>query len=59
MRLGIADDLGRRVEAHRLGVQQSRAEDVGMPVKGTLNAPPVTRDGWSGGQFTLGASYYF
>jgi hypothetical protein len=35
------------------------AEDVGMPVRGTLNAPPVSRDGWSGGQFTLGASYYF
>lgn len=35
------------------------AEDIGMPVKGTLNAPPVSRDGWSGGQFTLGASYYF
>lgn len=34
-------------------------DDKVMPVRGTLNAPPVSRDGWSGGQFTLGGSYYF
>jgi hypothetical protein len=26
----VADDLGGGVEAHRLGVEQGRAEDVGM-----------------------------
>ena len=26
--LGIAHDLGRRVEAHRLGIEQRRAEDI-------------------------------
>jgi hypothetical protein len=29
---GIRDDLGRRVEAHRLGVEQRGAEDIGMMV---------------------------
>ena len=30
MLAGVADDLGGLVEAHRLGVEQGRAEDVGM-----------------------------
>src|SRR3546814_3189295 len=31
MVLGVAHDLSRRVEAHRLGVEQRRAENVGVP----------------------------
>ena len=27
---GVADDLGRRVKAHRLGVEQAAAEGVGV-----------------------------
>jgi hypothetical protein len=31
MRLRVADDLRRRVETHRLRIQQRGAEDIGMP----------------------------
>ena len=48
-----------QTELRAVGVAPNEAEDDVMPVRGALEAPPVSRDGWSGGQFTLGASYYF
>lgn len=48
-----------QTELRAVGVAPQETDDKTMPVRGgTLEYGP-TRDGWSGGQFTLGGSYYF